>query len=82
VGGAVTLCLAGSLTGELTHSGFGLMVPMMAATVTATAIAYYIDGYSLYSARLPARLRGLLPAPVSGLDSITAARRLLRMLFL
>jgi chloride channel protein, CIC family len=44
---AVTLVL------ELTHSGFGLMVPMIAATVTA--IAYYIDGYSIYSARLPAR---------------------------
>jgi chloride channel protein, CIC family len=39
---------------ELTHSGFGLMVPMMAATVTATAIARHIDGYSIYSARLPA----------------------------
>jgi hypothetical protein len=31
------------------------MVPMIAATVTATAIAYYIDGYSIYSARLPGR---------------------------
>jgi H+/Cl- antiporter ClcA len=37
---------------ELTHSGFGLMVPMMAATATATAVARYIDGYSIYSARL------------------------------
>ncbi len=26
---------------ELTHSGFGLMVPMMAATVIATAVAFY-----------------------------------------
>jgi hypothetical protein len=34
------------------------MVPMMAATVTATAIAFYIDGYSIYSARLPSRPAG------------------------
>jgi H+/Cl- antiporter ClcA len=40
---------------ELTHSGFALMVPMMAATLTATAVARYIDGYSIYSARLSAR---------------------------
>jgi H+/Cl- antiporter ClcA len=40
---------------ELTHSGFGLMVPMMAATLSATAVARYLDGYSIYSARLSAR---------------------------
>jgi hypothetical protein len=39
---------------ELTHSGFQLMVPMMAAAVSATAVARYIDGYSIYSARLEA----------------------------
>ena len=39
---------------ELTHSGFQIMVPMMAATVTATAVARHIDGYSIYSARLSA----------------------------
>jgi hypothetical protein len=39
---------------ELTHSGFGLVVPMMAATVIATAVAFYLDGYLIYSARLPA----------------------------
>ena len=39
---------------ELTHSGFGLMVPMLAATATATAVARSIDGYSIYSARLTA----------------------------
>jgi H+/Cl- antiporter ClcA len=39
---------------ELTHSGFGLMVPMLAATATATAVARAIDGYSIYSARLTA----------------------------
>ena len=39
---------------ELTHSGLELAVPMVAATVIATAIARYVDGYSIYSARLPA----------------------------
>lgn len=37
---------------ELTHSGFAIMVPMIAATVLATAVARAIDGYSIYSARL------------------------------
>lgn len=43
---------------ELTHSGFALMVPMILATVIATAITRWIDGYSIYSARLngPARV--------------------------
>jgi len=40
---------------ELTHSGFELMVPMVIATGIATAITRWIDGYSIYSARLPAR---------------------------
>lgn len=39
---------------EFTHSGFEIIVPMFAATVTATAVARYIDGYSIYSARLQA----------------------------
>ncbi|MDT0263525.1 chloride channel protein [Jatrophihabitans lederbergiae] len=39
---------------ELTHSGFGLMTPMIVATVVSTAVVRYIDGYSIYSARLPA----------------------------
>jgi len=39
---------------ELTHSGFQMMVPMMAAVVTATALARHLDGYSIYSARLEA----------------------------
>jgi hypothetical protein len=37
-----------------TPAAFGLMVPMMAATAIATAVAFYVDGYSIYSARLPA----------------------------
>ena len=40
---------------ELTHAGFGLMVPMAVAVVTATAVSRYVDGYSIYSARLEAR---------------------------
>ena len=43
---------------ELTHSGFQIMVPMLAATVTATVVARYIDGYSIYSARLPPQRGG------------------------
>jgi H+/Cl- antiporter ClcA len=39
---------------ELTHSGFALMVPMIVATVAATAVVRYLDGYSIYTARLPA----------------------------
>jgi H+/Cl- antiporter ClcA len=31
-----------------------LTVPLIAATVIATAITRHIDGYSIYSARLPA----------------------------
>jgi chloride channel protein, CIC family len=46
-----------ALTLELTHGGFALLIPMIAATVTATAVARYVDGYSIYSARLRARPR-------------------------
>ncbi len=38
---------------ELTHNGFSIMVPMMAATAIATMIVRHLDGYSIYSARLP-----------------------------
>ena len=40
---------------ELTHSGFNIVVPMMAATAIATFIVRQIDGYSIYSARLSER---------------------------
>jgi H+/Cl- antiporter ClcA len=40
---------------ELTHSGFSIMVPMLAAVVIATAVTRHVDGYSIYSARLTAR---------------------------
>ncbi len=39
---------------ELTHNGFHLIVPMIISTALATAVARYVDGYSIYSARLPA----------------------------
>jgi H+/Cl- antiporter ClcA len=39
---------------ELTHTGFSLMVPMVAATSLATLVSRTIDGYSIYTARLPA----------------------------
>ncbi|UIJ33743.1 chloride channel protein [Allobranchiibius sp. GilTou73] len=50
---AVTLIL------ELTHSGFALMVPILIATALATAVTRWIDGYSIYTARLA-------PEPLSG----------------
>jgi CIC family chloride channel protein len=56
IGASMEAPLTGlALVLELTHSGFALMVPMMAATVTATIVVRRIDGYSIYSARLPAR---------------------------
>jgi len=58
IGASLQAPLAGlALVLELTHSGFGIMGPMIAATVTATVVARYVDGYSIYSARLPARMR-------------------------
>jgi CIC family chloride channel protein len=54
---------------ELTHSGFQVMVPMLAATVIATIVARYIDGYSIYSARLPPQRGGppRRPRPAGGI---------------
>jgi H+/Cl- antiporter ClcA len=54
IGASMQAPLAGLvLVLELTHNGFSLMIPMMAATVIATFIVRHIDGYSIYSARLP-----------------------------
>ncbi|HWD94798.1 MAG TPA: chloride channel protein [Acidimicrobiales bacterium] len=56
IGASMQAPLAGLvLVLELTHSGFDIMVPMMAATVIATFLVRQIDGYSIYSARLPHR---------------------------
>ena len=40
---------------ELTHSGFALAIPMIVAVAIATFVVRQIDGYSIYSARLPRR---------------------------
>jgi chloride channel protein, CIC family len=59
IGAAMQAPLSGlALVLELTHSGFGLMVPMMTATILATLVAFHVDGYSIYSARLPAYAGG------------------------
>jgi chloride channel protein, CIC family len=64
IGAAMQAPLSGlALVLELTHSGFGLLVPMMAATAIATVVAFYVDGYSIYSARLPAYAPDSEPAP-------------------
>ncbi len=56
IGAVMQAPLAGLvLVLELTHGGFNLAVPMMAATVIATLIVRQVDGYSIYSARLPPR---------------------------
>lgn len=39
---------------ELTHTGLSILIPMIAATAGATLVGRYVDGYSIYSARLPA----------------------------
>ena len=67
IGASMQAPLSGpALVLELTHSGFGLMVPMMAATGIATLIAFHVDGYSIYSARLPARTADTAPAASAG----------------
>lgn len=40
---------------ELTRTTDTLIVPMIAATVLATVVVRYLDGYSIYSSRLPRR---------------------------
>lgn len=58
IGAAMQAPLAGvALMLELTQGGFGLLVPMIVATVIATAITRWVDGYSIYSARLSAPAR-------------------------
>lgn len=55
IGAAMQAPLAGLvLILELTHNGFELMAPILAATFLATVVARQLDGYSIYSARLPA----------------------------
>ncbi len=54
IGAAMQAPLAGLvLVLELTHSSFSLALPMMSATLIATFVVRQVDGYSIYSARLP-----------------------------
>jgi CIC family chloride channel protein len=56
IGAAMQAPIAGlALVIELTHSSFSLAIPMMAATLIATFVVRHVDGYSIYSARLPRR---------------------------
>ena len=56
IGAAMQAPLVGLvLVVELTHTGLHLMIPMIAATGIATLIGRQVDGYSIYSARLPRR---------------------------
>ena len=56
IGAGMQAPLAGlALVLEMTHNGFGLMVPMAIATLLATTVTRWIDGYSIYSARLAAK---------------------------
>ena len=54
IGAAMQAPLAGLvIVFELTQNGFHLMLPMAVATVIATTLVRQVDGYSIYSARLP-----------------------------
>jgi chloride channel protein, CIC family len=67
LGAAMQAPLAGLvLILELTGGEFAIAIPMIAATVTATAVARYIDGYSIYTARLRAHPRAPDAEPDSG----------------
>ncbi|MGH9076999.1 MAG: chloride channel protein [Acidimicrobiales bacterium] len=67
IGSSMQAPLTGvALVLELTHSGFEIVVPIVAATVVATAIVRWIDGYSIYSARLPAPDDGRRPHRAAG----------------
>lgn len=56
IGAAMQTPLAAlALVIELTHTADTLIVPMVLATMLATAVTRYLDGYSIYSSRLPAQ---------------------------
>ncbi|MEJ8280151.1 chloride channel protein [Pseudonocardia spirodelae] len=56
IGAGMQAPLAGLvLVLELTGTGFGIAVPLVVATLVATAVARWLDGYSIYSARLAAQ---------------------------
>jgi len=56
IGASMQAPLAGLvIVMELTRTGYALALPLMMATVIATALSRRVDGYSVYSARLPRR---------------------------
>jgi H+/Cl- antiporter ClcA len=56
IGAAMQTPLAAlALVVELTRTADTLIVPMVIATMLATAVARHLDGYSIYSSRLPAQ---------------------------
>jgi chloride channel protein, CIC family len=56
LGAAMQAPLTGlALMLELTSGGLGIMIPMIAATATATVVTRQVDGYSIYTARLRTR---------------------------
>ena len=60
IGAAMQAPLSGLvLVLELTHGGFGVALPMLAATILASLLVRYVDGYSIYTARLPGGELGL-----------------------
>jgi CIC family chloride channel protein len=63
-----------ALVAELTHGGFSIMVPMMAATAIATVVSHHLDGYSIYTSRLASRPRPA--APSDGGQGSTGVARL------
>jgi H+/Cl- antiporter ClcA len=63
---------------DLTHGGFPVMIPMIAAAVLATATARRIDGYSIYTARL--RAHPVRAAPISLPERRTSSGRAVRAL--
>lgn len=69
IGAAMQTPLAAlALVIELTHTADTLIVPMIAATALATVVARYLDGYSIYSSRLPPR-----PSPANQPERRAAA---------
>jgi chloride channel protein, CIC family len=91
IGASMQAPLAGLvLVLELTHSSLSLALPMMAATAIATFVVRHVDGYSIYSARLPSHdgfvrvgsaTNPLAPAPVIFEPVDGAPQTLLRRAF-
>jgi len=55
IGGAMQAPVTGlALAVELTHSGFGVMSACIVAAVLPAGVVRWVDGYSIYTARLPA----------------------------